>query len=126
MLKALLLVGLGGFAGSVGRYVVHLLIGERWSLIFPWGTFTVNILGCLLIGLLLGMVGRGAMTMDQTLKLLLVTGFCGGFTTFSAYSMDSIRMLEQGHTIQFLIYTIGSVVLGMMATFLGLAVVRGI
>ena len=126
MLKALLLVGLGGFAGSAGRYAVHLLVGERWSLIFPWGTFLVNILGCLLIGLLLGAMGRGTALMDQTVKLLLVTGFCGGFTTFSAFSMDGIHMLQQGHSLQFFIYTLGSVVLGLGATLLGLVLTRGI
>ncbi|MDH3710465.1 MAG: fluoride efflux transporter CrcB [Cyclobacteriaceae bacterium] len=123
MIKSLMLVGLGGFLGSAARYAVHLLIGERWSLVFPWGTFTVNIVGCLLIGLALGAASRGDV-MSNTMKLLLVTGFCGGFTTFSAYSMDGIHMLEQGHNLQFFSYALGSVVVGLAATFLGLVIAR--
>lgn len=123
MLKSLLYVGLGGFIGSMARYAIYLLIGTRWSLIFPWGTFTVNILGSLLIGILIGLSYRGGLLSDS-LRLFLITGFCGGFTTFSTFSMEGMNLLQQGHTSQFVSYSMGSVVLGIAAVFIGFQLSR--
>ncbi len=122
MIKSLLLVGIGGFAGSIARYGVYLFMQQRWPVSFPWGTFSANILGCFLIGLLAGWSLKGAI--DEPFRLLLIVGFCGGFTTFSTFSMDSLGLLQSGSYGQFFSYALGSLVLGLLATLAGLALVR--
>ncbi len=96
MLKSILLVGAGGFAGSVARFLLTKFTSSEWGSVFPIGTFSVNVLGCLAIGLIYGM-GLREMTHSQ-LRLLLATGFCGGFTTFSSFSLEFFILLRQGHT----------------------------
>ena len=109
MIRNILFVALGGAVGSVGRYLV--------SGSFPWGTLTVNIVGSLLIGFLTGLVSKGIVSPE--LKLLLVTGFCGGFTTFSTFSNESFQMLKAGDALLAALYIGGSVALGIFAVFLG-------
>lgn len=108
----LLLVGAGGAAGSMLRYGC-----QRWlNAGFPTGTLLVNLLGCLLIGLLSGwLAGPG----KELQRLLLVTGFCGGFTTFSAFTADGISLLQQGRWLSFAFYSGISVAGGLAATFIG-------
>jgi CrcB protein len=125
LLKPLLLVGLGGFLGSISRYGIHLLLSSRSLATFPWGTFTVNILGCLVIGLLVGLETRSPLMTDPW-KLLLITGFCGGFTTFSTYSIESLGLLQQQQYVTFLAYAGGSLVVGLLATYLGYMTIRSI
>ena len=93
MLKSILLVGAGSFVGGALRYVISLLVRPSGG--FPLSTFIVNIAGCLLIGLLYGLFSRFSST-SGSLCLLLTTGFCGGFTTFSTFSSDVVRMLKSG------------------------------
>ena len=93
MLKSILLVGAGSFVGGALRYVIYLLVKPSGG--FPLSTFIVNIAGCLLIGLLYGLFSRFSTT-SGSLCLLLTTGFCGGFTTFSTFSSDVVRMLKSG------------------------------
>ena len=112
MFNNILLVGLGGGIGSILRY----LFQRSLNATYPWGTFVVNILGCLLIGLLWGLFTKHV---DEPKRLLLVTGLCGGFTTFSSFTYEGVQMLMEDRWIAFIIYTAGSVVLGMMATFFG-------
>lgn len=83
----------GGAVGSVCRY----LLSSVHMASFPWGTLTVNVLGSLLIGLLAGLSGRGLLSPE--LKLLLVTGFCGGFTTFSTFANESFGMMKAGEVL---------------------------
>lgn len=114
LLKNFLLVGLGGMAGSMLRYACYLLLPAG---AFPFATFTVNIAGSFVIGLITGMMGRPA---DQhNLHLLLATGLCGGFTTFSAFSADGVRLATEGKTGLLLLYACASIVLGMLATYGG-------
>lgn len=116
MIRGIVLVALGGAAGSVGRYLV-----SRWlSGDMPWGTFMVNVIGSLLIGLLTGIVGRGILSADM--KLLLVTGFCGGFTTFSTFAYESFRMMRSGEALLFAAYVGMSVAAGLMAVYAGLKI----
>jgi len=122
MIKPFLYVGLGGMLGSMARYALHLLISSRSLSVFPWGTFTVNITGCLLIGVLVGMESRHVIINDP-LKWLLITGFCGGFTTFSTFSIEALGLFHQQQYISFFGYTVGSVLLGMLATFLSYSIV---
>src|SRR5699024_3930334 len=94
MFKNILLVGIGGFAGSVGRYLLARYIELRVLTSFPFGTFAVNIIGCFIIGLRYGLTLRG--TVSPNIRFLLATGFCGGFTTFSTFSMESMTLLQDG------------------------------
>lgn len=124
MLKSILLVGAGGFAGSVGRFLLTKLTAAEWNTVFPIGTFSVNVLGCLAIGLIYGM-GLREMA-DSQLRLLLATGFCGGFTTFSSFSMEFFTMLRHGHTGMAFLYAGGSMVVGLAAVWLGLMLTKSV
>ena len=123
LLKPFIFVGIGGLLGSVGRYAIHLLISSRSLSIFPWGTFLVNITGCLLIGILVGLESRNVLTSDP-MKWLLITGLCGGYTTFSTFGIEGMGLLQQQQYVPFFAYTIGSVVLGLSATLLGYGMVK--
>ena len=115
-MKAVLLVVLGGFLGSVSRYLLSNWITK--SQLLPAGlpgTLVVNVLGCLLIGLLFGYVAR----LPRDFLLLATTGFCGGFTTFSTFSNGSLRMIQKGEITLALMYIGLSLVLGLAATWLG-------
>ena len=115
MFKNTLMVGIGSFVGGVLRYLVSLLM--KWSGNgFPWATFTVNLLGCLLIGLLWGW---GSRLLSPQWMLLLSVGLCGGFTTFSTFSKESLMLLQGGSYWMFALYIAGSVVLGIGATAIG-------
>ena len=114
-LRNIFLVALGGAIGSVCRYLISKLsVGT-----FPWGTLTVNILGSLLIGLLTGLMLRDSVSPEM--KLLLVTGFCGGFTTFSTFANESFGMMKAGDVLQMALYVGVSVVIGILAVWGGMA-----
>ena len=116
MIRNILLVALGGALGSVCRYLLSGMNVASW----PWGTFVVNILGSLLIGLMVGMVSKGVVSAE--IKLLLVTGFCGGFTTFSTFANESFGMMKTGDVLLMALYVGASVVIGIMAVWLGMNV----
>jgi len=122
-MKGMLLVGLGGFAGSVARYklggwVLHLTAQER----FPWSTFTINVVGCLVAGLLAGLAEEYDL-FDADMRLLVFTGLLGGFTTFSAFGLDALFLLRRDETATTLLYAGGSVVLGLAAAWVGFRLV---
>ena len=117
MLKDLLLVGLGSGLGGMCRYLVSQLLVTTQNG-FPWGTFTVNIVGSLLIGLLWGLSSR-LPSLSPVLTLLFMVGFCGGFTTFSTFSREGLTLLQMQNYTLFLLYTLGSVVLGILAVMMG-------
>lgn len=116
MLRNILLVAIGGAIGSVCRYLLSGISVASW----PWGTFAVNILGSLFIGLLVGLVSKGIVSPE--IKLLLVTGFCGGFTTFSTFANESFSMMKAGDALQMALYLAASVVIGILAVWLGMNV----
>ena len=116
-MKSFLLVFLGGGLGSALRYLVASAMNQ-YSKVLPFGTFTVNIIGCLLIGMILGYAQReNTLTSNQT--LLLATGFCGGFTTFSAFANENLELIKNGEIFNFSVYTIGSILVGVLAVFIG-------
>ena len=121
-MKALLFVFIGGGLGSSLRF----LIGKRLNAEptdFPWGTFTVNLLGSLIIGLIFGYLLERSRISDETLWFL-AAGFCGGFTTFSAFAYESISLLKAGEIALFLTYVIGSVLAGLVCVWMGYSLVR--
>lgn len=122
-MKPIIIVGVGGGAGSVCRYLIQLLVSRYLMVTFPLGTFLVNISGCFAIGLLYALAARNAW-LNMEWRLLLITGVCGGYTTFSSYSFEGVSLLRQGNYVYFALYIGLSVALGLLATFAGAAVVR--
>lgn len=113
-MKSLLWVALGGALGSMGRFLI-----SRWlpSSAFPWGTFAVNIAGCFLIGIFWAMSLKNT-AITENFRLFLITGICGGFTTFSTFALENLSLLRDGKFSLFLMYSLGSLVLGIFAVFL--------
>lgn len=122
MVKDLLYVAIGGAIGSILRYLVSIMV-KCSSTGFPWATFIVNILGCLLIGLLYGLTTRFPNT-SQHLMLFLTVGLCGGFTTFSTFSKESVQLLQAGDHVACALYIIGSVVLGVIGVIIGYLITK--
>jgi fluoride exporter len=114
MAANLLFIALGGAAGSVMRYLLQQALNEDR---FPFGTLVVNVLGCFLIGILWALTANNLLREQG--RLLLAAGFCGGFTTFSAFSYEGNRLLADGKIFVFFLYTSASVVAGLMATYGG-------
>ncbi|WP_372756938.1 fluoride efflux transporter CrcB [Mariniflexile sp.] len=121
-MKQLVLVFLGGGFGSVLRYIIGKYLNNTGTGI-PFGTFTANILGSLLIGFILGLAAKNN-TLSQNQTLLLATGFCGGFTTFSTFAYENHLFIKSGDFSNFAIYTIASFVVGFLAVFLGMYLVK--
>ena len=120
MAADILLVGLGGFAGALARYaaggcILHQTLGAK----FPWSTFAVNVSGCLLMGLLSGLAERLDWFSPQT-RLLLLTGLLGGFTTFSAFSLETVYLLRRGEVWTAGLYAAASVIVCVAAVWAGL------
>jgi CrcB protein len=113
-----LLIAIGGAVGSLLRYGCSRL----WnSPLFPYGTIAVNLIGSFLIGALLAYFSSEA---DEGKRFLLVTGFCGGFTTFSAFSLEALQLLQQSKFATFFIYTFATIFLGLIATYAGFKLIQ--
>lgn len=118
-MKDILIVGFGGFLGAVSRYklggiILHNTVNHR----FPYSTFTINLIGCLLIGFLAGLAERHHLINPQ-IKLLLITGILGGFTTFSSFSLESIFLIKRGEFFIALLYGVLSLILGVTLAYFG-------
>jgi CrcB protein len=121
-MKQLALVFLGGGLGSVLRYGFGKYLNAL-TVTFPLGTITVNILGSLLIGLLIGIIVKTD-TLSQNILLFLSVGICGGFTTFSAFAYENYEFLKNGELFNFALFSFGSLILGIIAVFIGLWLAR--
>lgn len=121
-MKQFLLVFVGGGFGSVLRFFIGKYFNDSSSGI-PYGTFIANILGSLLIGVILGLALKND-TLSQNQTLFLATGFCGGFTTFSTFAYENHVFLKSGDFISFAIYTVASFVIGFLAVFAGMYLVK--
>ena len=123
MIKNLFLVLLGGGFGSIARYLLSYFFTKNNTLSFPWATFIANSIGCLIIGLLFGYIQKNNLQ-NETLKLLLITGFCGGFTTFSTFANENLALLKDGNIFYFALYVSLSVFIGILATYLGNLIIK--
>ena len=123
MIRTLLLVGTGGFLGSISRYLSSRFLQNIFPSAFPFGTFVVNITGCFLIGLIYGFSERSSL-LTPGWKMFLAVGFCGGFTTFSTFANENLALIRDGEFFYFLVYTGLSVFLGIAATFLGVIITK--
>ncbi len=125
MIKTLLLIGSGGFLGSISRFLVSRIMQNHFPSSFPYGTFLVNIAGCFLIGLVYSISDRGVF-INPGWKMFLAVGFCGGFTTFSTFANENLAMLRDGDFYHFAIYTGLSIFLGIAATLAGVLIPKTI
>ncbi len=119
-----LMVAVGSALGGVARVALSSALTRRWGASFPWGTLAVNLAGCFLIGLLVG-AGEQRWRMGPELRLLLMAGFCGGFTTFSAFALDVSALFKSGSPGYALIYLVASGALGVGLFGVGAWAVRG-
>ncbi len=116
------MVFIGGGLGSCCRYFISKVINEQIETMFPWGTLTVNLVGCLLIGVFIGLIE--SFPIHPYWGLLLVTGFCGGFTTFSSFSLENNLLLKNQEYILLLVYLFTSLFWGLAGTFLGMIIIK--
>lgn len=124
---SIFLVFLGGGIGSALRHGVNVASAQWLGVTFPWGTLFVNVVGSFLIGVLAAYFAfRGDAMWTQPLRLFFTTGILGGFTTFSAFSLDFALLFERGEIAQALVYVLASVALSLAAIFLGLFAVRSL
>jgi len=117
-MKQLLLVGLGGFIGSVARFLVSKLNLSWHFLSIPMGTLTVNVVGSFIIGFIVGISAKSEI-ISSDLRLFLMVGFCGGFTTFSSFTNENLMLMSKRTVANRLLYTAGSILLGFLAVYLG-------
>ena len=122
-MRSLIFVGIGGGIGSILRYGISLFVGRNIPIIFPLGTLLVNCSGCFLIGVFYAFASRYSW-FNEEWRLLLITGVCGGYTTFSTFSYDGFYLLKSGSYFSFLLYVFGTLIIGMLATFAGVAIFK--
>ena len=122
-MKNVLLVALGGGIGSVSRYLCQRWFAFHYLHPIPWATLLVNIVGCLLIGIFWGLSFR-SFESNESWKLFLMTGLCGGFTTFSAFTLEGIGLIKEQKLLLFFGYVATSVIVGLFATWLGMRITR--
>jgi len=124
-MKNMFLVFVGGGLGSVMRYTLSHVINRSTTSPFPFGTFVVNVIGCFLIGFIMFYSARFGDRAEQW-RFFLATGLCGGFTTFSAFSLENVQLLDDQRILLFFAYTIGSIAIGVLATYCGLLAARNV
>lgn len=124
MFKAMFIAGLGGFIGTCLRFLTGRFCHWLTDSPFPWGTFAVNIVGSLLIGIFFGLAEKHNV-ISPSMNVFLITGFCGGFTTFSSFADDIFLLLQQKHWLYFGLYVGLSLLIGVLLVWAGRAIVKG-
>jgi CrcB protein len=118
MLRTLLLIGMGGFLGSVSRFLIGQGLHRIFDTIFPIGTMTVNVVGSFIIGVVYSLAERDNLISPE-IRMFLAVGFCGGFTTFSSFAFDKLNLLKDSGFLYLSMYLGGSIFLGLLAVYLG-------
>lgn len=118
MLKSMFIAGLGGFIGTCLRYLTGKMCHALVVTAFPWGTFVVNIVGSFLIGIFFALAEKGGV-ISPAMNVFLITGFCGGLTTFSSFADDMYLLLQERHWLIFLLYATLTFALGLLMVLLG-------
>jgi CrcB protein len=122
-MKNIILVGIGGMIGSIARYLTSTYFYKLLPSAFPYGTFAVNVIGCLVIGIIYGLTERyNWFTSDW--RIFLAAGFCGGYTTFSSFAIENVQLLQQANYFTFALYSITSFTLGLIAVYIGFTLGR--
>jgi CrcB protein len=121
----MLLVGGGGFLGSIARYITSRSIDDKINSVFPYGTLTVNIAGSLIIGVLYGWLSHKSGE-GNSIRLLLGTGFCGGFTTYSAFAFENVNLLQQKMLAPSALYIVFTLIAGFLAVAIGIVIGKNI
>lgn len=119
MFRSLVIVGAGGAAGSMARYLVSYLFSKFTTSSFPFATFSINVIGSLLIGMLFGLSARNQWLQAGGM-LLLASGFCGGFTTFSTFALENVNLMQKGQSIFPIMYISLSVIVGLLLCRVGI------
>jgi CrcB protein len=123
MFRLIMAVALGSALGGTARFLIQTVVKNRQAGLFPWATWSINIIGAFLIGLLFSYFMRDR-TEQSSLAIFLMTGVCGGFTTFSAFSLENMDLIRNGHVSTALIYILSSVGLGLLATYTGMQMMK--
>jgi CrcB protein len=123
MLQTILLVGSGGFIGSVMRYMVQYYMEKSLTSTFPWGTIIANIAGSFIIGIVFALAEKGNL-MNVEWRIFLAVGICGGFTTFSSFAYNNLTMLNERAWGSLLLNIGGNLFLGILAVYLGIILIR--
>lgn len=123
MFKAMIIAGCGGFIGTCLRFLTGKFCHVVCNSPFPWGTFAVNVIGSFVIGLFFGLAEK-AHVISPAMNVFLITGFCGGFTTFSSFSDDMFLLLQQKHGLYFGLYVGLSFLLGLLMVWLGRSLIK--
>lgn len=121
-MRIIALIGIGSFVGGILRYLTTLFIQTKFLSTFPYGTLTVNVLGSLIIGIVFGLSEK--FNLSPEWRLFVATGLCGGFTTFSAFSLETMSMIQEGQYFYSIGYVALSILLGLLAVFLGMMLIK--
>jgi CrcB protein len=124
-MRLIFIIGAGGFLGTVARYLLHQSISKFLPVIFPYGTLAVNLIGCFLIGVFYALADKGN-TISPEWRMFLTTGLCGGFTTFSTFTYETYNLIRDEQYLYVSVYIGASVVIGILATFIGITLIRAI
>ncbi len=123
MVKGLFLIGIGSFIGGISRYVTQQFVQLHYPSSVPTGTLVVNVAGCFIIGVAYALTERGNLVSPE-LRMLLVTGFCGGFTTFSSFAYENFSLLRENDFFYSFLYLVMSLVGGILAVYAAIVLIR--